>query len=316
MRACGKILAGLFLIALVSIVVCGVYWLFGGGRSFWDLRGTIDVVAFDPLARWVALGGRDVGTAQYKDRGDVKLCDPRTGKVLQVIVLPSRPWGMAVNHNGTLLATYSVMTGSSYSLDVFAIPPDGTPVKAHTQTLSFPSQDVFGFVGTHLVCAGKEMLTVLNTGDWTVATKVSSYRHRPVLDPSSNRLAWGQEINGQLAVLLWRAGGNPTQLAGARVPFAFRGRAVSRGWRTRGLARVAGGAVRGGSRKPGRMVGELRQPGWPVVCCMVFRRKYQSVEAWSRGNNCGWQAVGVAAAPRPVHAGSRHSCPCHDRTEP
>jgi WD40 repeat protein len=221
MRTYGRILLIVFLAALAIVPVYSCYWLMGGGRSFWDLRGTIDVVTFDPLARWVALGGRDVGTAQYQDRGDVKLCDVKTGSVRHVIVLPRRPWDMAVNRDGTLLAAYSAVTGSRYDVEVFAIPPDGTPASVHTQALGFSSQDAFGFVGRYLVCAGGKKLALLNTLDWTVSAKVSCYTSRPVFDPSSERIALGQEINGRLAVLSWQLGGEPTRVDDARVPLAF-----------------------------------------------------------------------------------------------
>jgi len=222
MRTRGKILGFVFLAALVLIPLSCFYVLFGGGRSFWDLRGAIDVIVFDPLARWVALGGRDVGTARYKDHGDVKLCDMKTGKVLHLVALPDRPWAMAINHNGTLLSTYAPMTGSSYDLTVFAIPADGTPVRAHEQTLNFPSKDAFGFVGRYLVCAGEKQLAVIDTTDWTVLNTVRSYTQSPALDPFSERIALGQESNGYPVVLCWNLGaGEPKQLTDAKLPLAF-----------------------------------------------------------------------------------------------
>lgn len=233
----GKTSILVFLTALVLIAVSCLYLLLGGGRSFWDLRGAIDVVAFDPLGRWIAVVGRDVGTAQYNRRGDVKPCDVKTGKVLHSTLLPDRPSAVAINHQGTFLATYTAGTGSSCEVNVFTLPVEGAPVNAHEHTLRFLPTDAFGFVGKYLVCAGQRQIAVLDSTDWGLLLTIQTYTQRPVLDPSSETIALGQETDGRPVLLCWHPGSEPTRLNDASVPLVL----LPRGTLLAGLSKPAGG---------------------------------------------------------------------------
>lgn len=222
MRGVARALVGLLVVIAVAFVaVRSCAWV-SKSFSFWDRRGTIDVVGFDPRGRWIAIGGRDVGTGGQKDHGDVKLRDLKTGTLLHRFAVPERVWNLAVNPSGTLLAVYAPVTGDAARLSVLKISDGAEPVRVHEQMLAFLPADAFSFVGDHFVAAGNKQLMIWRCSDWTATRSLQAYTKGLAWDPSSGVIAFSSLIDGIDGVTCVNVDtAAPRRLPGAGIPLAF-----------------------------------------------------------------------------------------------
>jgi WD40 repeat protein len=208
----------LFVVVMGSVFFRSCYQ----GLSFYNRRGVIHTAAFDPAGRWLALGGRDVGTGAYRSHGDVQLCESRTGKVLHRLALPNEIWGATFDASGSLLAVYGPGTTVVGSLSVFAVPQNGMPVKVHEAPLAFLPQGTFGFAGRYLVCAGDGQAVVWRVVDWTTAATFRLSGTQVTLDACAETVAWVQGPAAGGGVLWSNIPSSQTRLlAEAEAPLIF-----------------------------------------------------------------------------------------------
>ncbi|MCH7814365.1 MAG: hypothetical protein IID40_10140, partial [Planctomycetes bacterium] len=141
-----------------------------GSGEFWNRRGTIDVVVFDPTDRLIAIGGRDVGTGSYDDHGDVKIRDAHTGELRGTIATPYRVCDLAWSADASVIVvgTRSSHGGGKpgWTIYVFRVPPDGDPTKIHEEPFQFAPKRGFAFVGDIFWAAGEDQAWVWDAKTW------------------------------------------------------------------------------------------------------------------------------------------------------
>ncbi|MCP4246073.1 MAG: WD40 repeat domain-containing protein [bacterium] len=144
--------------------------------EFWNRRGTIDVVMFDPTGRLIAIGGRDVGTGSYDDHGDVKIRDAYTGELQGAIAVPRRVYDLAWSADASVivLGTRSsrVVGKPEWTIYVFRVPPDGDPAKIHEESFQFVPKRGFTFVGDVFVVAGEDQAWLWDAKTWKVTGRL------------------------------------------------------------------------------------------------------------------------------------------------
>jgi WD40 repeat protein len=196
--------------------------LFPESFRFWSRRGAVYSATIDATGRWIAVGGRDVGTADSTRHGDVHFCDARTGRVLQRLSFPEEIWGTAFNADGSLLAAYGPTAGNQSRLSVFAISAAGRLSKSGEITLAFLPRAAFCFGGACLVCAGDGQVGVWRAAD-LAAVKILSFSGKQVaVDPARGTVAMDQDSAAGTGVRCWDpSSSRESLLTQAEPPFAF-----------------------------------------------------------------------------------------------
>ncbi len=190
-----------------------------GWLSFYNRRGVIYVVVIDPCGRWIVAAGRDTGTGDYEDHGDVKFYDIRTGEVVGSIVVANRVGNVALSPDGTTLA---VVGRFSHTVLFYHITEDGAFMYAHSRKVDFRPDLCFRFLSRHFVAAGDGRVLIWNTSDWTMDTMRIPGVESVACSPTSSHLAVASVFENRSVLRVWDLGkaNERTELAG-RPPLAF-----------------------------------------------------------------------------------------------
>ena len=172
------------------------------GPGFWARRGTIDAVQFAPGAHLLAVGGRDAGTEQFDDHGDVKLYAASDGELQHQIELEHRVAGLTFDSRGIWLA---VTTGvlrreTSYrdALEIFNVSDPRKPIRCFgLPDLPWIRGMAFSPDSRFLAVRGQENVTVWRTASWTPELTVHGKTRSVAFSPAGQLLAvaqWGSEV--------------------------------------------------------------------------------------------------------------------------
>jgi WD40 repeat protein len=194
-RAGSTFWSTLYLAVIVGTIGCS-------GPGFWARRGTIDVVQFAPGGALLAVGGRDVGTDQFNDHGDVKLYDAKNGDLESRIQLEHRVTGLAFDPAGTYLAV--TISGSREAtnyrdaLEVFGVSDPGTPERCFGEA-DLPRTWGVGFSpdSQFLAVWGRDCATVWRTTNWAHELTVNGKTRSVAFSPGGQLLAvarWDPEV--------------------------------------------------------------------------------------------------------------------------